>query len=75
MSISLEQAKQLPQGSHIYHKELKNADGTPQKYKVTSVKTWVRKPNSVEVRVKRGLHEHYRLTASDLEHFEITPSE
>ena len=57
MAISLEQAKQLAQGTILHHKKYSNADGTPERRKVTRVKTGVRGPARIAVRVKRGLHE------------------
>ena len=62
MAITLEQAKGLKPGAVLNHHYVKNADGTPARYKVTSVKTWKRDPERVHVRVKRGLREFQLFT-------------
>ncbi len=48
-----------------------NADGTPARLKVTSVKTWKRTPDRVEVKVQRGLYEHYTFEADDRHRLKI----
>jgi hypothetical protein len=58
MAITLEQAKALKPGDYVYHTEMKDADGSPRRYKVNGqVKTWKRDLNRVRVPVKRGLYE------------------
>lgn len=59
--MSLEQAKQARQGQILYSRYSNNADGTPRRWKVTSVKTWKRHPEFVEVRIQHGLYDHARL--------------
>lgn len=66
MSITLEQAKRLKRGTVLYHVANRNADGTPQRWRVNgAVKTWKTRPNEVRVPVKNGLRncdyltEHY----------------
>ena len=54
--MTLEEAKSLTIGQTVYHTSKKNADGTPMRAKVTSVKTWKRDLERVEVHVKRGLY-------------------
>ncbi len=56
--MDLKTAKGLKQGQEIWHKTLKNADGTARKAKVTSVKTWKTRPDEVLVNTKRGLYEY-----------------
>jgi hypothetical protein len=61
--ITFEQAKQLQYGQEIQHVTLKNADGTPMKFRVSgSVKTWKREPYRVRIPIKRGLCETGYLT-------------
>lgn len=76
--ISLDDAKGLRQGTILnclsFRREtdiIVNADGTPARLKVTSVKTWKRSPERVEIRVSRGLYEHYTLDASDLHRLHV----
>lgn len=56
--MDIKTAKALKAGDEIYHTIAKNADGTSQRFKVTSVKTWKRNPDRVEVRLKRGLYQY-----------------
>lgn len=54
--ITLEQAKNLSYGQTLYHKINRNADGTPQRWKVNGkVKTWKRDSSRVRIPVKHGL--------------------
>jgi len=63
MAISFEQAIQLKHGDVIHHNELKNSNGTCQKFKVNGkVKLWKTKPNAFQIPIKRGLKEYYYLT-------------
>jgi len=67
MSITLEEAKQLKTGQILYHRSLRNADGSPQRWKVNGmVKTWKRNPNRIQIPLKRGLHEFSYLTEADV---------
>ena len=48
MAITLEQAKALKRGDTLYHVTNRNADGSPQRWKVNGmVRTWVRSPGRV----------------------------
>ena len=64
--MNIEEARNLRQGTMIYHMTLKNADGTPMRARVTSVKTWKRDLERIEVRVKRGLSEYATFEGQDL---------
>ncbi len=55
--MNIKTAKKLKQGDMVYHTEKKNADNTPMRARVTSVKTWERSPSRIEVRVKHGLYD------------------
>jgi len=57
--ITLEQAKGLQIGQVIYHAIYRNADGTPQCWRVNGkVKTWKRDSNRIRIPLKRGLYNH-----------------
>ena len=73
--MNLQQAKSLKQGQMVYHVTKKNADGTPMRARVTSIKTWKSKKNigKVEVRVKRGLYEYATFNEIDID--QITTNE
>lgn len=64
--MNINQAKALRQGQTVYHITKKNADGSPMRARVTSVKTWKRSPERVEVRIKRGLYEYATFTESEI---------
>jgi len=68
--MNIQQAKRLKKGQVIEHKIWKNADGTRQRWKVTSIKTWKTRED-VEVHLKRGLYEFYILYASDMDNFVV----
>jgi hypothetical protein len=68
MSITLEQAKNLTYGTTLYHVSNRNADGTPQRWKVNGKpQTWKTRPNEVRVPVKNGLRNYDQLWHWDLD--------
>ena len=72
MSITLEQAKALRYGQILHHVHNKNADGTPQRWRVNGkVKTWKRSPERVQIPVKHGLYSFDYITESDLDLVDI----
>ena len=65
--ITLEQAKKLEHGQILYDCDYRNADGTPQRWRVNGqVKVWRRSPERVQVPLKRGLWEYDYLTEDSL---------
>ena len=59
MSITLKQAKKLTKDNVLHHVDLKNADGTPMRWRVNGkVKTWKRSPERVKIPVKHGLYDY-----------------
>lgn len=65
--ITLQQAKSLQYGDILYRITNKNADGTPQRWKVNGqVKTWKRSPEKVKVPIKHGLYSYDYLTEDTL---------
>ena len=65
--ITLEQAKSLCHGDTLYHVINKNADGTPQRWRVSGKpKTWKTRPDEVKVPVKHGLYSNDYITHNDL---------
>lgn len=71
--LTLEKAKTLKCGTILNHSNAKpNADGTPARFKVTSVKTWKRDAGRIEIRVQRGMYEHYTWTEADFDFATIT---
>lgn len=68
--MNLQEAKQLKQGDYIHTPKKLNADGTPMRARVTSVKTWKRSPERVEVRYKRGLYEYGTINEREVDMIE-----
>jgi hypothetical protein len=67
MAITLEQAKSLKPGTVLYHTENRNADHTPQRWRVNGKpKTWKTDPSRVQVPVKHGMYNFGYLTEDDL---------
>jgi hypothetical protein len=65
--ITLEQAKNLRHGQILYHVTYRNADGSPQRWKVNgAVKTWKRTPEMVRVPVKNGIYSYGYVTEAEL---------
>lgn len=65
--MTLTQAKRLRIGDVLYHTINRNADGTPQRWRVSGkVKLWKRSPNRVQVPIKNGLRNCDYLVESTL---------
>lgn len=61
--MNINRAKKLKYGDILLHKFNKNADGTPQRWKVNGkVKTWKRNPNKIYIPVKNGLRNYDFIT-------------
>jgi len=76
MAITLEQAKELNYRDTLYHVSNRNADGTPQRWRVNGkVKTWKRSPHRVQVPLKHGLYSYDYLTESSLDLVCLTEEE
>lgn len=74
--ITLEQAKQLQYGQILYHTINRNADGSPQRWRINGkVKIWKRSPDKVSVPLKCGLYSYDYLTENDLELVCLTEEE
>lgn len=68
--ITLEQAKQLRYRETIYSVMDKNADGTPQRWRVNGkVQLWKRNAGRIRIPIKRGLYENSYLTENNLGDF------
>jgi len=66
--ITLQQAKDLKHGDTLHHTVNKNADGTPQRWRVNGmVKRWKRNPDRIQVPLKHGLYRYDYLTENDLD--------
>ena len=66
--ITINQAKDLKHGDMLYHVTNKNADGSPQRWRVNGkVKRWKRTPDRIEIPLKHGLYSYDYLTEDDLD--------
>lgn len=62
--MDLNEAKKLRTGDIIFL--------YGKRFKVTSVKRWKREPDRIEVRLKYGLYQYYRILNADLVNFSTT---
>lgn len=71
--MTLDQAKSLQPGDVLHHVSQTNADGTPQRWRVSgAVKTWKTDPSRVRVPVKFGLRHSDAITETNL-HLLVIP--
>ena len=68
--MTLNEAKGLRAGDMVHHVSKKNADGTPMRARVTSVKTWKTRPNAIEVHVKHGMYDYATFGENELSQIE-----
>ena len=72
--MTLNAAKLLIYGQVIFHRTFKNADGTPQRWRVTGrVKKWKKSPDRVSVPIKSGLYLYGHVTENNLDSFDVGP--
>lgn len=73
--MTVEQAKALRPGAMLYHVHNRNADGSPQRWRVSGQpKTWKTRPNEVVVPIKHGLYDNAYMTELNVHHFYFTPA-
>lgn len=66
MTLSKEQAVDLPHGTIFYHKVHRNADGTPVRCRKNGrCKTWKRDPGRWILPVKYGLRDCFYITPTN----------
>ncbi len=65
-------AQNLCKGQTLYHKDRRNADGTAQRWKVTSVKTWKTRPDCVRVKLQNGLRNFGTIDETQLDILLVT---
>ena len=64
--MTKDEAKALRPGDMFHSLHQKNANGTPMRMKVTSVKVWPTRPVQVDLHYKRGLYEYGTITEREL---------
>lgn len=72
--MTLGQAKHLKYGQVVYHRLHRNADGTPQRWRVSGkVKTWKRDASRIRVPLKHGLYDNAVIESqADLDALSLT---
>lgn len=71
-TMILEEAKELQRNDILHHTTAKNADGTPERWRVNGkVKTWKRDPKRMEVPVKYGLRGYGYITEDNCRFFNL----
>lgn len=73
--MTIDEAKQLKQGTWIYTSYGAQNRREPLRAKVTSVKTWKRTPGRIEVRVKYGLYGYWKLHPEHLSYWSTVQEE
>ena len=68
--MTIETAKTLKPEDMIHHVTKKNADGSPMRAKVLSVKTWKTRPAEVLVSVKHGMYDYAKFAEYELDQIE-----
>lgn len=72
--ITLEEAKSLTKGTVLHRVSAKNADGTPQRWRVNGKpKVWKTRPDEVQVPIKFGLAVHDYMDEDVLGEFTFNP--
>lgn len=68
VQLTFDRAKTLKVGEILYHSIHKNADGTPERWKVNGkVKRWVRNPNRIHVPLKHGFRDYDYFNEGDFD--------
>jgi hypothetical protein len=74
-ALTLLKAKALKAGTTIYAIDGRNSDGSAQRFKVLSVKTWKRDTSRIEMSLKRGLKQFLRINEDQLNYFSLEEPE
>jgi hypothetical protein len=72
--LTKEEALNLRHGQILYHVSNKNADGSPQRWRVNGkVKTWKTMPDRIEIPIKYGLYHYDTLTTMEFHLVSLHP--
>jgi hypothetical protein len=69
--MTIHDAKSLKAGDYIHHLTKKNADKTPMRARVTSVKTWKTRPDEILIGYKHGMYDTGKINQNELSYFGI----
>lgn len=70
--MNLQEAKSLKAGTFVFELALRTYTKRSPKWKVTSVKTWKRQPDRVEVHIKHGLYDFGYFNETQLDQWSLT---
>lgn len=71
--MTLQEAKSVKLGQVLYSVIHKNADGSPQRWRVNGrIKTWKKSPERIQIPVKYGLRHYDYVTEKNLSLLELT---
>lgn len=74
--MTREEAELISKGDLLYHRSARQAGGRePSRAKVTSIKKWVRDPSRIEIGLKHGLRDTFRIGPADLPNWFRTSAE
>ena len=69
--MTLHDAKSLRSGDYVHSPTKKNADGSPMRARVTSVKRWKTRPDEILVKVKHGMYDYASFAETELAEIEL----
>lgn len=69
--MTLAEAKSLRNGDYIHSLTKTNADGTPMRARVTSVKTWKKSPERVLIGYKHGMYDFGKIDETELSDYGV----
>lgn len=65
--MTFSEALTLRYGQIVYHVSNKNADGTPQRWRISGkVQTWKRTPSRIRIPVKHGMYDNDAIDENSL---------
>jgi hypothetical protein len=64
--MNLQEAKALVKGDFVHHVSKKNADGSPMRARVLSVKTWKTRPDEILLSLKHGLRDYAKFSEKEI---------
>ena len=72
--VTLAQVKQLHHSQTLYHKDLKNADGSSLRARVNGqLKLWKTRPNEFQLPMKHGMRDSFYLNEKNAHEWTLTP--
>ena len=71
--VTKQELIQLSSGYELHHRYDKNADGSPERWRINGVvKLWKTRPNEFKCPIKRGLKQYGYFTHNEIHHYCLT---